>query len=94
MLTIDSEAEAGHWAALSNTVVLYGPTNLMTLWCTQFQLIISEKVVVSLTYRVVNEEEMQEMLNPQMPRISCNESFLKTMPGKCLPRRAGWVKSC
>jgi len=53
------------------------------------QTYISEKVAMSLTFRVVNEEEMQDILNPQMPRVSCKDSFLKIMPDKCLLHRAG-----
>lgn len=58
------------------------------------QTYILEEVAMSLIFRVVNEEEMQEILNPQMPRISFNESFLKVVPYKCLLHRAGWIKLC
>ena len=54
----------------------------------------SEKFATSLTFMVVSEEEIRETLNPQMPRVFCNGSVLKTLLDKCLLHGVGCVKSC
>ena len=65
-----------------------------THWPYPTHTYISEKSAMSLTFMVVSEGEIQETLNPQMPRVFYNGSVLKTLPDKCILRAVGCVKSC
>ena len=91
---MENPMDRGAWRAIP-----WGHKELDTLKCLSaytdlILLTLISYFAMSLTFMVVSEEEIQKTLNPQMPRVFCNGSVLKTLPDKCFLHGVGCVKSC